>query len=301
VSTCDQCRDHALPYLDGGLSETESRKLRAHLASCEQCQNYLEQEQQLSRLLYASRATDAAPHELRTRVQQLLENAPAPGVFATFRSPLRTWSAAHPRLLSAKIAAAFAVAVAVFVILLFPVGQQVRAGTFVRAAVDAHNDYEDGTEPLEFRSNSPASVTAWIQAHVPFQFRLPEAEHSPDQSAAYHLSGASIFDFKKKKVALVVYQMQTKKISLLVAPADLAILKGGQEVQIGKLTFRYRSTGGLEVITWSNHGLAYALVSPHEGSSAEGSCLVCHQYMADHGVFKQSGQVSFPRPWKMDR
>ncbi len=214
---------------------------------------------------------------------------------------MRTWSTTHPRLLSAKIAAAFAVATAVFVILLFPVGQQVRAGTFVRAAVNAHHDYEDGTEPLEFHSNSPASVTAWIQAHVPFRFRLPEAEHSPDQPAAYQLTGASIFDFKKKKVALVVYQMQTKKISLLVAPADLAILKGGQEVQMGKLTFRYRSTGGLEVITWSNHGLAYALVSPHEGSSAEGSCLVCHQDMADHGVFKQSGQVSFPRPWKMDR
>jgi hypothetical protein len=41
----------------------------------------------------------------------------------------------------------------------------------------------------------------------------------------------------------------------------------------------------LNVITWSTHGITYALVSSIHGS-AQHSCLVCHQNIADQSVFK---------------
>jgi mycothiol system anti-sigma-R factor len=297
VPTCEQCCERSLLYLDGQLSEGDSRKFREHLASCEACKEHLEQEEHLSQLLSASRPTDAAPGELRARVQQLLEHAPVPSALERFRElfRLRGTTIAFGR----RVLAGAAVALVLCVVLIVPLGQQVLAGTFIRAAVGAHQSYDDGKLPLDFHGSTPASVTAWIQERVPFHFRLPEEEHSPNQPAEYRLSGASIFDYKQKKVALVVYQMRTKTVSLLVAPAGSAILAGGEEVHLGKLTFHYRSSGNLQVVTWSNHGLAYALVSPQNGSSAEASCLVCHQDMADHGVFNKSGQLQFPKPWKM--
>jgi hypothetical protein len=49
--------------------------------------------------------------------------------------------------------------------------------------------------------------------------------------------------------------------------------------------FHYFSREKFTVITWSNHGLSYALVSSLS-ASARGSCLVCHQNMADRDVYR---------------
>jgi hypothetical protein len=49
--------------------------------------------------------------------------------------------------------------------------------------------------------------------------------------------------------------------------------------------FHYFSREKFKVITWSNHGLSYALVSSLSASARQ-SCLVCHQNMADRDVFR---------------
>jgi hypothetical protein len=51
------------------------------------------------------------------------------------------------------------------------------------------------------------------------------------------------------------------------------------------LIFHFRTENGFKVITWSTHGLSYALVSNVSGSARE-SCLVCHQDMADRLNFR---------------
>jgi ribose 1,5-bisphosphokinase PhnN len=86
-------------------------------------------------------------------------------------------------------------------------------------------------------------------------------------------------------VALVTYEKKSEKISLLAASSDSALVAGGDEVRFGDLAFHYRTEDGFKVITWSNHGLSYALVSSVSGSARE-SCLVCHQNMADHHAFR---------------
>jgi ribose 1,5-bisphosphokinase PhnN len=84
---------------------------------------------------------------------------------------------------------------------------------------------------------------------------------------------------------LVTYETSNKeKISLIVASSDSAVVAGGEEVRAGSLTFHYRDRSGLKVITWTAHGLSYALVSNVAGS-ARASCLVCHQNMTDHSTF----------------
>jgi hypothetical protein len=73
--------------------------------------------------------------------------------------------------------------------------------------------------------------------------------------------------------------------SLLVASTEWAAIGGGDEVRSGNPLFHYFSREKFEVITWSNHGLSYALVSSLSASARE-SCLVCHQNMADHDVYR---------------
>jgi hypothetical protein len=79
--------------------------------------------------------------------------------------------------------------------------------------------------------------------------------------------------------------MEAETISLLVASDKSAVAAGGDEIRSGNLTFYYNTRAELNVITWSTHGITYALVSSIHGS-AQHSCLVCHQNMANQDVFK---------------
>jgi hypothetical protein len=51
---------------------------------------------------------------------------------------------------------------------------------------------------------------------------------------------------------------------------------GGEEIDARGLRFHYNAIDGLKVITWSDRGLTYALVSDLEERGQQ-SCIVCHQ------------------------
>lgn len=91
-------------------------------------------------------------------------------------------------------------------------------------------------------------------------------------------------NYKGGHAALVGYQMQQQKISLLVASSTSAVAAGGEEVPSGGIVFHYNKRASFNVIIWSNHGLTYALVSSLPGSGRQ-SCLVCHQDMAEGAHF----------------
>jgi hypothetical protein len=91
--------------------------------------------------------------------------------------------------------------------------------------------------------------------------------------------------YKGHDAALVMYETQREKISLLVASTRSAEIAGGDEVRSGTLLFHYLTQEEFKVITWSNHGLAYALVSSVSASARE-SCLVCHQNMPDRDLYR---------------
>jgi anti-sigma factor RsiW len=172
------------------------------------------------------------------------------------------------------------VVAAIFLTFVPSVVRQVRAANYVEAAVATHHSYLDGNLPLELHSNSPEQVTAWFSGKVPFPFRLPKSQVAPHGVPVYQLTGASLVKYQGKPAALVTYQKQKEKISLLVTSADFAVVAGGEEVPSGKLTFHYRHNDGLNVVTWINQGLSYALVSSVSGPARE-SCMVCHQSMTD--------------------
>jgi hypothetical protein len=98
----------------------------------------------------------------------------------------------------------------------------------------------------------------------------------------YRLTGGRLVNYKNGYAALIAYQVKRQKISLLVSSSKSAVAAGGEEVLSGGITFHYRKQASFNVITWSNLGLTYALVSSLPGSGRQ-SCLVCHQNMADGG------------------
>jgi anti-sigma factor (TIGR02949 family) len=288
MSVCEECRERLPLYLEKELTNQEMKELRAHLADCAACREELEEEQILTRVLRRPRPLYAASDELRSRVTAALDAAPPEATQARgFGRLVLSSSRRAAKWFTWRTVVGAAVVVALCIWFVPYIALQVRAANYVEAAVAVHRGLESGNVPLGIQSSMPAVVSAWVAGRVQFHFQLPASDLTPKDEAMYRLSGASVVNYKGKEIALVVYQMKNRKISLLVAPSDSAVTEGGEEVRFGGITFHYRSTDHFQVITWSNHRVAYALVSPLGSGSAQESCLVCHQDMADHGSFGQ--------------
>jgi anti-sigma factor RsiW len=163
--------------------------------------------------------------------------------------------------------------------------RQARATAYVDAAVATHRSCLNGDLPLEVRSDSPQEVTEWFAGKLPFHFQLPASRPGIGGKPDYRITGASTVHYNGGPAALVTYERQNVKVSLLAASAELAVVSGGLEVQAGRLIFHYWTRQELRVVTWSSHGVSYALVAPSSSSAPE-SCLVCHQDMADRRSFE---------------
>jgi anti-sigma factor RsiW len=293
MNPCDEHHVETLRFLDDDLQGPELIDFRNHLKACAECQASLEAEQALSYLLHRSRPLYFAPAALRSRVSaavmQHSESKLGRAGFYQAALKMLERELVHPprRLLSMRVLAF----VALLLALLFPfipnVVRQVRAASFVETAVTTHRSYLNGNRPLGLRSSSPELVTAWFTGKVPFHFQLPNSQSAPNETPSYRLTGASVVNYRGSPVALVTYEKRSEKLSLLVASRDSAPVAGGDEVHFADLIFRYRTDDGFKVITWSNRGLSYALVSNVSGSARE-SCLVCHRNMSEHRTFRSN-------------
>ena len=293
MNPCDEYRVKTLRYLDDDLQGDELIDFRNHLKACAECRANLEAEQALSYVLYRSRPLYLAPAALRSRVSaavmQHSESKPGREIFYQGALQMLERELVHParRLLSTRVLAFVVLLLALLFAFVPNVLREVRATSFVETAVAAHRSYLDGSHPLGLRSNSSELVTAWFTDKVAFHFRLPNAQSAPNDTPSYRLTGASVVDYRDNPVALVIYEKENERISLLVDSSNSAPVAGGDEVHFADLTFHYLTNDGFKVITWSNHGLSYALVSSVSGSARE-SCLVCPQNMADHHTMRPS-------------
>lgn len=290
MNNCDEYAIKALRYLDDDLKGQELKDFLSHLKSCATCQEHLEAEKRLSAKLHRTRPLYSAPAALRDRVAAATIQAPARGV-----QDSRRWHASRlqaedlsrtlRRFVNWRVLVPVAIAIAVCLTVVPNVERRVEAASFIETAVVTHRNHVDGDLLPEFKSGSPEQVTAWFAGKVPFEFRLPRADAAPVTTPVYWLTGASLVNYKGSPAALVTYETEKDKISLLVDSSKFAVVAGGDEIRFGKLIFHYHNNSGFRVITWANHGLSYALVSSISGP-ARASCLVCHQNMADRDNFK---------------
>jgi mycothiol system anti-sigma-R factor len=278
-------------YLDRELSGQDLDDFRAHLEECEACRKELEAEESLSVLLHRSRPLYSAPAALRARVMQTAESFPSIATLPAVRLSKRiatilAWplQAAGRGAHSWRVLVATSFLVAAGLLLLPGITQRSRANSYIAAAIAAHRSFLNGSLPLEIQSESPSVVTAWFAGKVPFTFRLPSSTEESEHQQVYRLTGGRLVNYKDGYAALIVYRMQRQKISLLVSSTRSAVAAGGEEVLSGGIVFHYRKQASFNVITWSTHGLTYALVSSLPGSGRQ-SCMVCHQDMPDGNRF----------------
>lgn len=291
MTTCDDYRSMIALFLDDELRGNELQDFRTHIVGCPDCNELLAQEQALSQLLHRTRPLYQAPEVLRTRVSGIISHEVHSGIHAPERlrrrilqilaSPLR--GVTQPTFRWKQLVVVGLVTVLVF-LFIPPMVQRARANAFVETAAATHRSYLEGDLPMEIHTSSPSAVTAWFAGKVPFHFQLPESQLPRNGQQFYQLNGSRLVNFRGAYAALATYEMRGDKISLLVVSDNSARAEGGEAVQSGSLTFHYHTVGDFKVITWSNHGLTYALVSSLPGSPGQ-SCLVCHQNMADHLKF----------------
>jgi anti-sigma factor RsiW len=287
MNSCDDAVN-ILHNLDNELSGPKLETFRAHLQSCPTCKVRLEEERAFSIVLRRSRPLYRAPEQLRSQVSEILKQHLAAGDTGgscergLLRILQRPFPNRWPHLLSWGVLVTALMVAALFLSFVRGVVQRVRAASYVETAIAVHRGYLEGSLQPQIQSDSPTLVSAWFAGKVPFDFRLPAAR---DGNPVYRLAGARLVSYRGHDAALVIYEAQREKISLLVASNNYAAIAGGDEVGSANLVFHYFSREKFKVITWSNHGLSYALVSSLSASVRQ-SCLVCHQNMADRDVFR---------------
>jgi anti-sigma factor RsiW len=292
----NQCDNYSMAvqlYLDNELLGSAQEFFLTHVNECAHCREQLESEQRLSALLRRTHPLYPASEQLRARVEGVVTHHSAAAGDRRFELRKRLVSffsrpvehVRRPTINLRVVASGFAAIALVVAFVPFTL-QRVRAAEYVDTAVSAHRNYLEGKLPLEFNSDSPGEIASWFAGKVPFHFELPASQVGANVDPAFRLSGARVLSFRGGHAALVTYHSKGEEISLLVASSKSATaFGGGDALRSNGLTFYFTSKGGFNVVTWTNHGLTYALVSSLHGS-AQHSCLVCHQNFANRNEFR---------------
>jgi anti-sigma factor RsiW len=170
-----------------------------------------------------------------------------------------------------------------------PLSRTSVSGTeFAEFAVDTHRQQAQGLLTLEVRTDSQQTLNQWLKGKVQYSLALPESPAAPGESRPHRLKGARLLQIGGQTAAVIAYEMPTAQmpmaaVSLVVAPDSVAVASGGVEVDFSKVSFHYATVKGYKVVTWSVHGLTYALVS-QEGNGTQRSCMVCHSVMRDRDL-----------------
>jgi anti-sigma factor RsiW len=147
--------------------------------------------------------------------------------------------------------------------------------SFALMAAETHLRHTRGQLPLEMVSEDPQRVSGWFTNKVNFSVKLPNYQESSGQDKLYTLEGARLVSYQNDYSAYVAYRMKERPISLVITSDSAAKPSGGEEIASRGLMFHYNAIDGLKVITWSDRGLTYALVSDLDERGQQ-SCIVCH-------------------------
>ena len=268
-------------YLDDELQGEERGMVEAHLSDCESCAALFARELNFLSSVRESASVHVAPPELRAKVQKILSEGPGEVVEMRPRRASRV---------SWLVAVAAALLLLLLPLLAWRImkqsnGPAVKASSFALMAADTHLRHMRGQLPLEMESESPQNISSWFLNKVNFSVKLPNYQESSGQEKLYTLEGARLVGYQNDYAAYVAYRMKDRPISLVITSDSVARPSGGEEIQARGLTFHYNAIDGLKVLTWSDRGLTYALVSDLEERGQQ-SCIVCHEGTKDRDLLE---------------
>ena len=150
-------------------------------------------------------------------------------------------------------------------------------------AARTHEQHLRGNLALEVQTDSRQQLNEWLHEKSQFSLALPASSEALRAQLPYRIEGARLVRIRNKTAAYIAYQLELDAVSLIVAPLSAAVASGGVEAPFKKVTFHYYMIHDYKVVTWSVHGLTYALVS-QEGNKTQRSCMVCHSTMRDRDL-----------------
>lgn len=277
MKNCDEARARLILYLDEELQGAERRVLEQHLEQCASCRATFESERQFVQAIRESAPHHHASPELRARVERnFRESSPAPARLRRRIQRLLSSETSGRRLRWQFVAIAAVLLLALpFLVAYLRKNESNGTSEFALMAAETHLRRTRGQLPLEITSDAPAQISNWFTDKVTFSVKLPNYQEASGQEKLYRLEGARLVAYKNDYAAYVAYQMKTRPISLVVTSDRVAQPTGGEEIRAKGLAFHYNAIHGLKVITWSDRGLTYALVSDLEERGQQ-SCIVCH-------------------------
>jgi anti-sigma factor RsiW len=278
LKKCEDIRERLTLYLDNELQGAERATVEAHLAECESCAAILARELNFLNTIRECGPLHTASPALREKVEAILNErqvSPAP-------------RAAKPKPLASRWIVAIAAGLLVLLLpaLLWRLVKQPETpatrqpSNFALMAAETHLRHMRGQLPLEMESARPQDISSWFANKVDFSVKLPNYQESSGQEKLYTLEGARLVGYEKDYAAYVAYRMKDRPISLVITSDLVARPSGGEQIASKGLRFHYNAIDGLKVITWSDRGLTYALVSDLDERGQQ-SCIVCHEGTKD--------------------
>jgi anti-sigma factor RsiW len=301
--SCKQMWPRIVLWLDGELQGDEVSLVESHCESCPQCRERVAAERRYFETVKSAGQYYCAPDQLRARVEAILQtrdSEPPVNILAHVGHSIRSAPAWQFLLLFAIGAMLVVAAWQARIWRSTPVSGP---SSFALMAADSHRRYLQQQLPLEVVSSFPPEISAWFEGKVPFAVKLPNYQEESGQPKLYKLEGARLVGYKNDYAAYVAYQMNQRPISLVVTSSTVAEPVGGEVVATAGLSFHFDSIFGYKVITWSDRGLTYALVSDFEERGLK-SCVVCHQGAKDQELIKtlqpiQDSTQSRPRNYSL--
>lgn len=277
MKNCEDIRRRLNLYLDNELLGEDRVAVETHLRECQSCAVIFEREQSFINAIRECRPLHVASPVLRARVQETLSGSERETTTARKVSRSRlTWGLAIA---------------ATLLLLLLPIviwrtmsrSDKPTASSFALMAADHHLRRTRGQLPLEVETAAPQVISDWFANKVNFSVKLPNYQESSGQERLYELEGARLVGYKDDYAAYVAYLMKQRPISLVITSDSVVKPSGGEEIVARGLKFHYNAIHGLKVLTWSDRGLTYALVSDLEERGQQ-SCIVCHQGTKDQDL-----------------
>jgi len=251
----------------GAWPELKARQLILHAATCDFCGPQLKQ---------AAKQRQSAPEK-----KQLPATPPLPA--DPISSPDRHWLQFVSLKMLAGVLALFVI-VGLWRAIPGRSSSPLSGPEIAQLAVATHRQHAAGHFPLQMVTGSSQSLNKWLQANSRLTVAMP-APSATEPPQVYRPEGVRLLQVNRETAAYIAYAATTPdskptNVSLVVAPSSAAIASGGDEVDFPKVSFHYATVDDFKVVTWTVHGMTYALVS-QEARTAQRSCLVCHSSVQD--------------------
>jgi anti-sigma factor RsiW len=220
-------------YQDGELDLATCLKLEEHLASCPNCQQKLEGEQQLADLVRNEIPRFTASPFLKTRIQASLraEQSPEPKT--------RAWNPV------ALVWTYSSFAVAAMVILAIVVAWRQQVPELDRDAIANHVRSLQVNHLMDVASTDQHTVKPWFAGKLDYSPQVIDLGPS-----GYPLIGGRLDVLDHRNVAAIVYQRRKHYINLFIWPADTDSLHG-----------QLYNENGYHALGWTKSGMNYLAVS----------------------------------------